>query len=363
MFLRVMVVLLVGIGLTGLVGAYLLAQQQAQPPAPLVVNAPPPVHIMVSARPVRAGNLIVPEDLEMATVDQDKLQPGALRDTPESRLKLRGAMMRHSLAAGDPFMPGDFLSPGDRGFLAAVLEPGMRAVTISVDAVSGTAGLVWPGDHVDVLLTQNIEDQTLPVNHRVAGSTLLENTRVIAVDQQLVQGGQLTVNGQVAANRTVTLEVSAVDLERVEVAARLGRLSLAVHSAALPPTAAGEPVIHTEPPQPVFGGDVSPMPPAHPSNKAEIATVKVFLGGGGDPVEYKFASVEDRRNRFEATTSQSAAALRNLRRPTFVHGTDHKAAKRRSLEIASANRVAGQPALPAAAGPRRESFAEITGSR
>ena len=99
-------------------------------------------------------------------------------------------MVRRSLAANEPIIAGDVLNPGDRGFLAAVLGTGMRAVTVGVDPVSGTAGLIWPGDHVDVVLTQSIEEKDQPIDRRVSGETVLTDVRVIAVDQQLVQGGQ-----------------------------------------------------------------------------------------------------------------------------------------------------------------------------
>jgi pilus assembly protein CpaB len=287
MLVRVVLVLLVGLGLLGLVGAFLLSQQQAPAPAPVVNAPPPPARILVTARPARAGALLVPEDLESAAIEEEKIPTGAMRDLPGGRLQLRGAMMRRTLSAGEPFMAGDFLSPGDRGFLAAVLEPGMRAVTIGVDAVSGTAGLIWPGDHVDLLLTQTMQDQSLPTDHRVSGETVMEDVRVIAVDQQLVQGAQSGANGQQAAgNRTITLEVSPVDAERVEVAGRIGALALTVHSATQPVAAPGEPTVTAEPPQPVFAGDVSAALRQHGPSKSGSA-VKVFRGTG-DPVEYRF---------------------------------------------------------------------------
>jgi pilus assembly protein CpaB len=286
MLVRVVLVLLVGLGLLGLVGAFLLSQQQLPLPAP-VANAPPPARIIVTARAVRAGSLIVPEDLRAAAVEQDRIPPGSLRDTPDSRQLLRGAMLRRSLGAGEPFVPADFLSSGDRGFLAAVLAPGMRAVTVGVDAVTGTAGLIWPGDRIDLLLTQTIDDQTLATGRRIAGETLMEDVRVIAVDQQLVQGAQGAGNGQAGGNRTVTLEVSPVDAERVEVAARIGRLSLTVHPASQPAAAAGEPAVAPEPPQPVFAGDVSAALRMRGPGARPGATVRVFRGAG-DPVEYKF---------------------------------------------------------------------------
>jgi pilus assembly protein CpaB len=286
MLVRVVLVLLVGLGLLGLVGAFLLSQQQAPVPVAVVNAPPPPVRVLVAARPVRAGALIVPEDLDSAAIEEDKIVPGSLRDTQASRLQLRGAMARRSLGAGEAFMPGDVLSPGDRGFLAAVLEPGMRAVTIGVDAVTGTAGLIWPGDHVDLLLTQTLEDQTLPTDHRVAGETVMEDVRVIAVDQQLVQGAQGPNGQQKGTNSTITLEVSPVDAERVEVAARIGRLSLTVHPAAQAVAVAGEPAVTPEPPQPVFAGDVSAALRTKTSGKGSVA-VRVFRGAG-DAVEYKF---------------------------------------------------------------------------
>jgi pilus assembly protein CpaB len=104
----------------------------------------------------------------------------------------------------------------------------MRAASIGVDAVTGTAGLIWPGDHVDVILTQTIEDTSVPLARRLASETVLKDVRVIAVDQQMVQGGASTTGDTSQQSRTVTLEVSPEDVEKVAVATRLGRLSLAV---------------------------------------------------------------------------------------------------------------------------------------
>jgi pilus assembly protein CpaB len=286
MLVRIVLVLLVGLGLLGLVGAFLLSQQQAPLPAP-VVNAPPPaIHVLVTAHAVRAGALIVPEDLESAALSEEKIQPGSLRDTQANRLQLRGSMLRRSLAQGEPFMPGDFLSPGDRGFLAAVLDPGMRAVTIAVDAVTGISGLIWPGDRVDLLLTQALEDPSLPNDHRVSGETVMEDVRVIAVDQQLVQGAQAGANGQNNnGSRTITLEVSPIDAERIQVATRIGRVALSMHPAAQAVAAPGEPAVTPESPQPVFAGDVSAA--LRTRGGRVNGSVRVFRGAG-DPVEYKF---------------------------------------------------------------------------
>ena len=136
---------------------------------------------------------------------------------------------------------------------AALQEDGHRrdGLCLSVDAVSGIAGLIWPGDHIDVLLTQVNEDQTLPAAHRASAETVLGDVRVIAIDQQLMQGATGTGTDQ-GSTHTVTLEVSEAQAERVALAARLGHLSLIVRAAdALPGTQGGKPAT-------TWGGDVSP---------------------------------------------------------------------------------------------------------
>jgi pilus assembly protein CpaB len=110
-----------------------------------------------------------------------------------------------------------------------------------VDAVTGTAGLIWPGDHVDLILTETLDDPSMPQGRRVAGETVLHNVRVIAIDQELMQGATApssAMNFNAAQSRTVTLEVTPENAERVAVATRLGHLSLSVISAEAPGVAA-----------------------------------------------------------------------------------------------------------------------------
>jgi pilus assembly protein CpaB len=182
-------------------------------------------------------------------------------------------MVRRSLPQGDPMLAEDVLRPGDRGFLAAVLGPDMRAVSVGVDAVSGTAGLIWPGDRVDVVLTQQLNDEGLPLHRRVAGETVLPDVRVIAIDQALVQGAMgdgPEGNRQV---RTVTLEVTQKQAERVAVATRLGRLSLIVR-----PATGGDATPESMPAI-TWGGDVSPaLRAGRGVAEAPPQTLQIFQG-------------------------------------------------------------------------------------
>jgi pilus assembly protein CpaB len=233
MLLRVALFIMLAVGIIGggAVAWVLLAPPSAAPDAGPQAMAPEPKAIMlVTAHPIRGGSLLKPEDLTGHEVVRDEMPAGASLDTPQTRSSLAGAMIRHSLAEGQPILPADVVRPGEHGFLAAVLAPNMRAITVAVDAVSGTAGLIWPGDRVDLILTQSLNDPTLTAGRRVAAETVLTGARVIAIDQMIVQG-QAPDGSVTPANRTATLEVTSAQAERVLVAGHLGNLSLSVLSA------------------------------------------------------------------------------------------------------------------------------------
>ncbi len=146
--------------------------------------------------------------------------------------ELFGAVVRKGIFAGEPLTVGSLVKPGDRGFLAAVLRPGYRAVAVSIDAKSGVAGLVFPGDRVDVLMAitvvQEIESgkKSKKVTRRAA-ETVLTNVRVLAVDQRVDDQ-----NGVAKVAKTSTLEVTPKQAEMLSVAQQLGKLSFSLRSLA-----------------------------------------------------------------------------------------------------------------------------------
>ena len=90
-----------------------------------------------------------------------------------------------------PVTRGALIRPGERGFLAAALAPGMRAVTVAVSATSGVAGFVFPGDRVDIVLTQEVEGGGDGAALRVS-ETIIRNIRVLAVDQRIAPAQDTT---------------------------------------------------------------------------------------------------------------------------------------------------------------------------
>jgi pilus assembly protein CpaB len=129
--------------------------------------------------------------------------------------------VRKHIAAGQPITGGSIVKPGQRGFMAAVLNPGMRAVSLSTSAVSSVAGFVFPGDRVDILLTHRVGGR----RGRLVTETMMTKVRVLAIDQKVTDGNQKAKVG-----KTVTVEVTPRQAEVMAVAANLGKLSLSLRS-------------------------------------------------------------------------------------------------------------------------------------
>jgi pilus assembly protein CpaB len=143
---------------------------------------------------------------------------------------LIGTVVRNEITAGQPLTQGALIKPGERGFLAAALGPGMRAVTVGVSSTSGVAGFVFPGDRVDIVLTQEVkgDGEGAPLK---ASETILRNVRVLATDQRMDAKGE---DGKPVMERTssVTLEATPRIAEKIAVAQTIGQLSLSLRSIA-----------------------------------------------------------------------------------------------------------------------------------
>lgn len=142
--------------------------------------------------------------------------------------KLLGSVVRTAVAAGQPVTQGSLIQSGDRGFLAAALGPGLRAVTVPVSVQSSVAGFVFPGDRVDLVLTQSVagggDGPPLKVSE-----TILRNLRVLATDQRTDAMGE---DGRpvVQTYSNVTLEVTPRMAEKISVAQTIGAISLSLRA-------------------------------------------------------------------------------------------------------------------------------------
>jgi pilus assembly protein CpaB len=106
----------------------------------------------------------------------------------------------------------------------------MRAITVPVNLSAGVAGFVFPGDHVDLVLTQQVQGGGDGAPLKVA-ETILRNLRVLATDQRMTDKDE-DGKTQVRAFSNVTLEVTPRIAEKIAVAQSLGSLSLSLRSIA-----------------------------------------------------------------------------------------------------------------------------------
>ena len=195
-----------------------------------VVPAGPKVLVAKKALPV--GTIIDAESLGFQAWPKELVQNAYYTEgTPDADVqKLIGTVVRNPITAGQPLTKGSLVGPNDRGFLAAALGPGMRAVTVPVSNTTGVAGFIFPGDRVDMVLTQDVagggDGPALKVSE-----TILRNLRVLATDQR-VDSKNEEGKTVVKTFSTVTLEVTPRIGEKIAVAQSMGGLSLALRSIA-----------------------------------------------------------------------------------------------------------------------------------
>ena len=269
--LSIVIVLLLATAALGLMAynAYL------PKPVPQVVqvtpNAPAPSAsgYFVAAHSLPVGTLARDEDFSVRSPPPDGIPSGAILDTPNAMAGLRGSLVRRFLDAGSPVTAQDVLRPRDRGFLANLLTPGSRAVTINVDAESVVSGLIRPGDYADVMLTQ-VNDRADPA-HRSLSETVLSNVRIVAIDQEIVEGAQANNATDGRASHSVSLQLSPAQVKKIAIAKELGKLSLSIRSA-VEQTDAGDAGT-------MFGCDVSPEIARESAIAGQSATVVVYAGG------------------------------------------------------------------------------------
>lgn len=196
-----------------------LAARQTAAPEPR-----PAVEVLVAARTLPTGAFLKPEHFEWIAFPDEAVPETYILREAFTESDLDGAVARQPLAAGEPITSPKIVRPGDRGFLAAVLKPGMRAVSVPINATTGISGFVFPGDAVDLLLTVQLE---LGGRERRATETVLSDVRVLAVDQRTNDQ-----EGEPALAKTATLEVAPKEAEVIAVGMNMGVLSLSLRALA-----------------------------------------------------------------------------------------------------------------------------------
>jgi pilus assembly protein CpaB len=215
----------------------------------------PVTRVLVAAANLPAGTIIKPDQVRWQAwpdqgIDASYLVEGAV--DPAQRVV--AAAVKRGFVAGEPIALTRLAQKGEAGFLAAALSPGMRAVSVKVDAVSGTSGFILPGDRVDVMLAAQfeIERGTSKPETKSFAEVVLSDIRVLAIDQSMKDIPNPDEKQQAKVAATATLEVTLRQAESIGVANQLGKLIL-VLAGLVPPEGADSTIAEA----PNFLDDVS----------------------------------------------------------------------------------------------------------
>ncbi len=218
-------------GGTGLLVRSFLAQKAVEADArPLERPAAPQKSVLVARNGITRGQILKPQDFSWQVWPEGGIDRNYIQAGTRPAEAFTGWVARDPIAPGEPIIEAKIVSPGSRGFLAAALAPGMRAVSVTVNATSGISGFVFPGDQVDILVTHNPVVRGGGEAQHKAAETVLHDVRVIAVDQKLDNK-----SAEALVPRTATLEVTPKQSEIIAVATEMGKLSLSLRSLAAPP--------------------------------------------------------------------------------------------------------------------------------
>lgn len=322
------------------------AKQEPQRQAPEVRREAMQEAVLVAVNPLPAGTLIRPADFRWREIDAAEAHPGAILRRNTSETEYLGAIVTRDFAEGEPLAAAGLVKTTDRRFLSAVLKPGMRAVTIAVDAPLGSAGMVLPGDRVDVVLTQNLSGLASVANdpsRKSVAETVLRNVRVVAVDQRLnplqtkptvpeAAPEKDTAPKEPRMPRTATLELTGAQAEKLLVAAQLGGLQLPVRALegagetspaleAATPTGASKPAEDIT--RSTWASDVSPalkqlsqqqaesqqQSEAEAQQKAQTALLKAQADQQKTQAELQKAQAEERKARAALLNAETELKL------------------------------------------------------
>jgi pilus assembly protein CpaB len=193
----------------------------------------PTLQVLVARNAIHTGQIVKPDDMRWQSWPQGSLAPTYIVEGKRPLSDFVGAVARGPIAAGEPVTEGKLVLAGTRGFMAAVLQPGTRAVSVPITATSAVSGFIYAGDRVDVLLTHVLTSQgsqsggqSAQSSQRSATETILRNARVIAMDQKL----DFSPGDKPDVGKTATLELTPKQTELVTLAVKMGDLSLVLRS-------------------------------------------------------------------------------------------------------------------------------------
>ena len=212
-------------GLFAAVGAYNWAPEQNGLPQTEIVAAPaiPLTTVVVAKEDFSFGTALARDKLLEIQWPEGSVPKGSFQTVDALFKEHESRVVIEAMRTNEPILSGKVTGPGQRASLSTMLGDGMKAVTIRVNDVIGVGGFVLPGDHVDIFMTHDGKASSDKPEAATPAFTdlLLQNLRVLAVDQIADPKKDAPV-----VARTVTVEASMQDAQRITLASSVGNLSL-----------------------------------------------------------------------------------------------------------------------------------------
>lgn len=276
---------------------------QAQQPTQQVAIAPTRIettNIYVAAQPIQIGSVITPDMLVQQPWPKHLMVQGFI--IADGKTPIEGMVARASFQPQEPLISSKLANANDPSYLAANLPKGMRVVTIRTNEIDGLAGLVFPGDRIDLVLSRTVKnaiyenpDQQKYAEDIKVTENILNNVLVLAVDQRATgtpppaqQSGQ---SQRIEPPRTVSLLVNPNDVRRLRLAENIatgstGNATLSMSLRALADKDSEEPLAIT------YVNDVSQFRPRMITAAAQIAK-----SNSGLVTVVRGSEIEDKSNK------------------------------------------------------------------
>ena len=247
-----LIILLVAAG-AAIAAVFLVRSVQTPAPAVAAASAPaevakpveiPTKQVLVANNKIPVGKFVAADDLRWqewpasanieSFIEQEK--------QPEGLEKMVGAVARYDLVVGEPVTTSKLVHPGTAGFMAVMLTPGMRAVSVEIAAEIAACGFIQPNDRVDVIVTRDVQATNSNSGggmQNIRSDLILSNIRVLAIDARYgapeVEGEEAAPQagqGQVIIGSRATLELTERDATLLNTAKKAGEIALTLRSIA-----------------------------------------------------------------------------------------------------------------------------------
>ena len=223
-----------GLALAALVIFTQVKRFSTPPPPPPVIEQPQTIiekveyaKVLVATTEVPFGARLNETHLRWQDWPEETVTPDYIvqeNGNEQAIEELTGSIARSVIFANEPISSRKIVRPGEAGLMAALLRPGMRAVTTRISVDSAAGGFIQPGDRVDIILTSSIQGQGVPGNAGgFSATTIFENVRVLAIDQVLNNSPE---SGPAIMGSTATFEMTQGDAELLQQSVAQGDLTL-----------------------------------------------------------------------------------------------------------------------------------------